>query len=116
MNDKIKQTLELYCQNELNDFCKSELFSAIEKAAKQRNYILKCEVGKAVDSRKNDETYLSVNVFDVNNKIVEIWDDGPLSISILLLSIDKKERVEFFSWADEDFIDSLNWILECLKN
>lgn len=113
MNDKIKQTLEYYCQNELNDFYNSEYFSEIKNLADAHNFVLERKVWKADNDNK---LYLIVRVLDGNNLIVEIWDDGSLVASTELVSVDKRERVKFFPWDDEDFVDSLNWIIKCLKN
>ena len=47
--------------------------------------------------------------------MIEIFDEGWLSIATLLVSVDKKCRYQFFSWKDEELIEDINWIITQLE-
>lgn len=114
--NNFNKTLDFYCQNELEDFIQSELFLTIEQMAKEHRLTVCYAFDKGKDKAKSNNTYLGIQICDENNQIVEIYDDGFLSISTELITIDKKERIKFFPWNDEDFIDSLKWVIGCLEN
>lgn len=59
--------------------------------------------------------YLSVSIYNQKDEIIEVYDEGVLVASTILVLVDKKEKIKFFSWTDEDFIDSLRWIIRTLK-
>lgn len=69
--------------------------------------------GKAKSNSQN--LYFYVNVFDKNNQIIEICDEVCFSIATTLISIDKKERIRFYSWKDEDFIEDLVLMINYLE-
>ena len=59
--------------------------------------------------------YLNICIHNPNKEIVEVFDEGMLCASTELVVIDKKERLRFFSWSDEDFVDSIHWIIRMLQ-
>lgn len=79
-------------------------------------YNLVCEYGKDINNKKSEDLYLSITILDNKNKIVEIFDEGFLTASTLLVWVDKKYRYKFFSWKDEEFIEDLNRLIKELEN
>lgn len=115
MNENLIKALSLYCNSEIANFENSELFIEMQNLVKELNYTLVCDYGKELDNKKSENLYLSITIYDSKNEIIEIFDDGFLVASTMLVLVDKKQRLKFFSWEDEDFIDSLNWIIRNLK-
>jgi len=78
-------------------------------------------VGEAKDEKKNEypkTIYLSFSVTDQQGKIVLVdsLDFEHLTDATRILEIDRKNRVTFFSWQDdEEFIESLEWITKELR-
>lgn len=58
---------------------------------------------------------MSLSIHDKNDELIEIFDEGFLTTSTMLIMIDKKERFKFFSWQDDEFIEDLNWIIKQLR-
>ena len=56
-----------------------------------------------------------MSIYNQKDEIIEVYDEGVLVASTILVLVDKKEKIKFFSWTDEDFIDSLRWIIRTLK-
>lgn len=79
-------------------------------------YNLVCEYGKDINNKKSEDLYLSITILDNKNKIVEIFDEGFLTASTLLVWVDKKYGYKFFSWKDEKFIEDLNQLIKELEN
>jgi len=116
VSDNLLKILSIYCENEVNDFKNNQLFIELNNLVYKLNFTLVCECKKGIDiNNKSKNIYLSISIYNQNKEIIEIFDDGYLSASTLLFSIDKKERIKFFNWNDEDFIDSLNWIIKNLS-
>ncbi len=116
MNENLLKVLSLYCNNEIENLKNSELYSKLQKLVNELNYILVCEYGKELNNKKSENLYLSITVFNDKNEIVEIFDDGFLTASTLLVLVDKKQRCKFLSWQDEEFIEDLNWLNKKLEN
>lgn len=113
--DNLYSILNFYCESEIKSFKKSDLFIELESIVKELNYILICEYGKECSNIKSENIYLSLTVYNKNNEIIEIFDEGCLSAATILILVDKRKRFEFFSWKDEDFIESIQWIINELK-
>lgn len=111
MLSRISETINYYCENEMKDFKDSSFYKKIEELVNLKELKLECSYGKALD--KN--LYLGISILDKNGELVEIFDDGFLTTSTMLIMVDKKDRFKFFSWQDEDFIEDLNWIIEKIK-
>ena len=113
MNNRIK-AVRYYCENEIKNFKESEMFCAIKSLAQLLGYNIECVYGSEKAAASNNQ-YLSVAVYDQRGRLVEN-PDGFLTTATMLVGIDKQERIKFFSWQEEEFIDELNWIINSLKN
>lgn len=116
MNENLLKVLSLYCNNEIENLKNSELYIKLKKLVDELNYILVCEYGKELSDKKSDNLYLSITIYNNKNEIIEIFDDGFLTASTLLVLVDKKQRCKFLSWQDEEFIEDLNWLNKKLEN
>ena len=116
MNENLLKVLSLYCNNELENLKNSELYIKLQKLVNELNYILVCEYGKELNNKKSENLYLSITVFNDKNEAVEIFDEGFLTASTLLVLVDNKYRYKFLSWKDEEFIEDLNWLIKELEN
>ena len=114
-NKNLIDTLDYYCTNELIIFKKSEIYKEILLLAKSKKYHINLEFGK-LEKHKKIKWYISLSVLDMDNQIVEIPDDGFLSYSTELVTIDYQNRVNFSSWIEDDFIETLKWIIFNLKS
>ncbi len=115
MNKNLTNILHTYCKNEILNFKNNEIYNVLLNLVTDLNLTLVCEYGQEKDNKKSQNLYFSVSIRNENNEIIEIFDDGYLTAATMLISVDRKERIKFFSWEDEDFIDSLNWIIESIK-
>lgn len=113
-NKNLTDTLDYYCTNELKIFKKSEIYKEILLLAKNKKYHINLEFGK-LEKLKKIKWYISLSVLDLDNQIVEIPDDGFLSYSTELVTMDNQNRVKFSSWTEDDFIETLKWIKMSLK-
>ena len=116
MNENLLKVLSLYCTNEIENLKNSELYIKLQKLVDELNYILVCEYGKELDNKKSENLYLSITIFNNKNEVIEIFDDGFLTVSTLLVLVDNKHRYKFLSWQDEEFIEDLNWLNKKLEN
>ena len=116
MNENLLKVLSLYCNNEIENLKNSELYIKLQKLVDELNYILVCEYGKELDNKKSENLYLSITIFNNKNEVIEIFDDGFLTVSTLLVWVDNKRRYKFLSWQDEEFIEDLNWLNKKLEN
>ena len=114
MIDNLIKAVSLYCDNEEKDFKNSEWYIKLQKLVDELNYKIVCDYAK-VAYKKTESIYLGVQIFNEKNENIEIFDEGYLSYSTILVLIDKKSRYKFFSWKDDDFIDSLNWFIKELE-
>ena len=116
MSENLLKVLSLYCNNELENLKNSEVYIKLQKLVNELNYILVCEYGKELNNKKSENLYLSITVFNDKNEAVEIFDEGFLTVSTLLVLVDNKYRYKFLSWKDEEFIEDLNWLIKELEN
>lgn len=68
-----------------------------------------------MEKLKKTEWYISLSVLDLDNQIVEISDDGFLCYSTELVTMDFHNKVNFSSWIENDFIETLKWIKTSLN-
>lgn len=113
MTDNLTKALFVYCNKEINNFKHDKLFIKLNTLVNKLHYNMHCEVGK--DKKKSSNIYLSVIIYNCENKMIEIYDDGFLLTSTLLISIDRKQRLRFYSWNDDEFIADLEWIIKNLE-
>ena len=116
MNENLLKALSLYCNNEIENLKNSELYIKLQKLVDDLNYILVCKYGKELDNKKSENLYLSITICNNKNEVIEIFDDGFLTVSTLLVWVDNKHRYKFLSWQDEEFIEDLNWLNKKLEN
>lgn len=114
MNQSLYNALSFYCANEIENFKSNEIFINLQNLVKELNYTLVCEYGKEYEAEESGNIYLSITVLDDKNEMIEIYDEGFLSASTLLVSVDKKHRYKFISWDDTEFIEDLNWLISQL--
>ncbi len=121
MNQSIKQCLDFYCEKQVEELKSSDYFAEISSLAKSLDYLPDVVVGEVMDAKKDKYpkiVYLSFSIVDQqkNAILVDFIDCEHLSDATRIIEIDRKRRVKFFSWQDdEDFIDSLKWIVKELK-
>jgi hypothetical protein len=115
------KSLEFYCKNEILSLKESNFLSRILLLSKSLDYDVDLSVGEALDVKESKYPkiiYLSVSVLDKEKNIVLVnpLDNEHLTDATRILEIDKRERVSFFTWQeDEDFIESLKWIAKELQ-
>ena len=121
MNINTVKSLEFYCKNEIRSLKESNFLSRILLLSKSLDYDVDLSVGEALDVKESKYPkiiYLSVSVLDKEKNIVlvNLLDNEHLTDATKILEIDKRERVSFFTWQeDEDFIESLEWIAKELQ-
>ena len=119
MNENLLKILSIYCNDETDNLKNNELFIKLQNLVKELNYILVCEYGKELGNKRSENLYLSISIYDSKNEMIEIFDEGFLTASTILVLVNKKYGFKFFSWQDEEFIEDLNWLisqLEIIKN
>ena len=116
MNENLHKALSLYCNTEIENLKKSESYIKLQNLVDELKYNLVCEYGKEIDNKKSKNLYLGITILNDKNEIIEIFDEGFLSVSTLLVWMDKKYRYKFLSWKDEEFIEDLNWLIKELEN
>ena len=115
MNNRVMNLINRYCEETISDFCLSSYYNRILEKTKELSYRLDVFFMKIDSKKKNvQHYYLDVSVYNSDGKYIEVWDDGVLFAETCIVSIDKRDRCKFFDWCDEDFIDSLNWIIDNL--
>lgn len=114
MNKKINDIMVLYCEKEMTDFKASSIYGKLNTLIKNFNLLIECEYGNE-KTKKCGNIYMSITIFDEKNNMIEIYDEGFLTTSTILISRDKKDRYKFYSWKDDEFIDDINWIIEQIK-
>lgn len=115
MRKNVLDLLTMYCNAELADFKCHQLYTELQAMVDKLGYHLKSECGKGSAKNYSRYVYLSISVYNQDNDLIEIYDEGYLSAATELIEIDKKERIRFLSWNDEDFVDSIHWIIRMLQ-
>lgn len=117
MRKSIEEALNLYGEREVNSFRQSPIFFKLNDLANQLGFL----VEYSFEYGKNDSKriYLWFDIVDQDGNFVtsdEYDEYSNLGFSTLIIEIDKKGRVKFYSWEDdEDFIDVVNWAIVELK-
>lgn len=115
MKENVFDLLDTFCNNEMADFMDHKLYYMLQSMTNELGYRLICKYGYGKEKRDSRNVYLSISVNDHNNVPIQIYDEGDLSASTELIKIDKRERVSFFAWNDEDFVDSIHWMIRMLR-
>ena len=115
MNENLLKILHIYCNDEINNLKENALFTELQSLVNELNYTLICDYGRATDNKKSENLYLGITIYNNNNEIIEIYDEGFLSVSTMLVEVDKKHRFNFLSWQDKEFVEDLNWLINQLK-
>ncbi len=115
MNNNLCSLINAYCEAERSDFESHELYIELYDIASEMNYTIKCEYGKGATKDVSRNLYLCISIYDHDNQCIEIYDDGFLSASTELVLIDRKGRIRFCTWDDEDFLDSIHWMIRKLQ-
>lgn len=117
MKKNVEQAINFYCENERNAFLSSFDCLALSDCAERLGFSVTCNYGYANEDRKN--IYLYFSVIDQNGNFVtsdEYNEYTDLDYCTRIVEIDKKERIKFYSWdEDDDFIESVHWALSQLN-
>ncbi len=120
MNENLLKVLSLYCNYEIENLKNSDLYIKLQNLVEAINYKIIYKCYKVYDNKEIEKIYLNLTIYDDKNEMIEIFDEGFLIDSTLLVLGDRKLRYKFFSWKDDDeFIDGLNWFikeLDSIKN
>ena len=109
-----KQTYEILKINyELKKLSKNKQFVEIENLAKQLGFSINCYCDFSPENSR--QLYLGFSVLNKKGEIIEVEEKNYLCPSTLILEIDRKNRIKFYSSDNEDFLDSLNWVIKELK-
>lgn len=114
MKKNVLDLLDVYCNSEIAEFKSHQLYAKLCNMVKGLGYDLECGYGRSLNDRDRN-VYLYICIHNQNMEIVEVFDEGELCASTKLIVIDKKDRIRFFSWADEDFVDSIHWMIRLLQ-
>ncbi|WP_143228542.1 hypothetical protein [Acholeplasma oculi] len=100
----------------MNRLKQNDLYVSLSKKVETLGFKLFCDFGKEKDSTKSNNLYISISILNKKNELIEIWDEGFLTIATILVFIDRKERIKFFSWKDKEFLEDIYWIINQLDN
>ena len=110
----ITEILELHINYEIDKLKDNEQFQEIQKLSKDLGFVVDyyCEFSP----ENKSQLLLGFVVLDEKGEIVEVEEKSYLCPSTPVLEIDRKCRFKFYNTFDEDFLDSINWVLVELKN
>ena len=104
-----------YQEEQINDFLNSSLAKELFDLVKS-NTSFKIQIGKGPIFEKKYKYYcLSISLTDLDDNIIDVFDDGYLTAYVELVSI-RKDKVKFSKWDDIDFIDDIKRIIQYLKS
>lgn len=114
----MEQVLQFYISYETEAFYKSPVCAELFALAERLGYHVECSSGYE-DGRRKKHIYMGFAVIDDHGEGAtagEYDEYVHLTGATLIIEIDRKERVKFYSWEeDDDFIDSINWAARELK-
>ena len=120
MHSNITQAINYYCTNEMEALKKSNYYSEISSLSNILGFSVHLLFDNRIMSNKYPQTfYLGISVADKQGEtvIVDTLDYEHLSYATDIAKIDRKGRIHFRSWIeDEDFIETIEWIIVELKN
>lgn len=118
----IEKTINSYCIDEEKNFKESKYFLEIISLTHVLGFSAKVSCGENTVSNKHlfpKIVYLEISIVDETGKtvIVNELDNEHLSYATSIVEIDKKKRIILKSWEDdEDFIETLAWIIKELND
>lgn len=116
MNPLVEKALFYYGDLIRDDFKKSDIYQTLERLANKAGFMISIETGYTLDEFKlNKSIVLSVNVVDETLNEVASLDEGTLNAYMIIVFRKRKDQLLFFDWTDDDFIESINMIIEDLK-
>lgn len=113
VNKKTTKIIEFIKNYEITNLQENELYKKIEDMASKLGFYVECYCDFSPENNK--QLLLGFSVFKEEQEIVEVEEKSYLCPSTPVLEIDKKGRFKFFDTFDEDFLDSINWVIEELK-
>ena len=113
LDKNIKEILELHINYEIDKLKSNEQFQKIQQLATNLGFLVDyyCEFSP----ENKSQLLLGLSVLDEKGEIVEVEEKSYLCPSTPVLEIDRKCRFKFFDTFDDDFLDSLQWVIEELK-
>lgn len=110
----IIEILKLHINHAIDKLKGNEQFQEIQKLAKELGFAVNyyCEFSP----EKKYQLLLGFSVLNEKGEVVEVEEKDYLCPSTPVLEIDKKGRFKFFNTFDDDFLDSINWVIENLRN
>ena len=113
LGKNIKEVLDLHINYEIDKLKSNELFQKIQQLATNLGFLVDyyCEFSP----ENKSQLLLGLSVLDEKGEIVEVEEKSYLCPSTPVLEIDRKCRFKFFDTFDDDFLDSLQWVIEELK-
>lgn len=113
LGKNIKEVLDLHINYEIDKLKSNELFQKIQQLATNLGFLVDyyCEFSP----ENKSQLLLGLSVLDEKGEILEVEEKSYLCPSTPVLEIDRKCRFKFFDTFDDDFLDSLQWVIEELK-
>lgn len=121
MHENILNTILFYCTNELKSFRESDFFKEISTLVDILEFSIETSFDRGIDEKENKYPqiiYLDISIVNKQGEIVlvDTLDYEHLSYATKIVSVDKKDRIQFFSWEeDADFIETIDWIKKELQ-
>jgi hypothetical protein len=115
MNSNLEEIINLYFEKEVTSFQNNSIFLALQELVNNSKYILKCEKF-CQEVKKTKYIYFSVLILNEKNEWIETDEGDVISAITLLIIRDKKNRYQFFSLDNDDFIDSLAYMIKDLNS
>ena len=102
----------LYLQEQISLLKKSSLYFQLLSRLSRCHYSLQLNSGEIKDKR-SIEYFVNISILNENGDIVEIFDEGFLCAYNAIVIIHGK-NIKYSKWDDKDFLESLQWIINCL--
>ena len=116
MNKILEETLDFYKMKEMDSFKNSLIISELNELAGSLSLSVNCFIGTPEKDLRH--IYLACSVVDQNGNAVPADEENDfcdIGYSICIIEKDKKERIKFFSWEDVDFLESVQWAINQLR-
>ena len=110
----LDETLNYFANQMIDDFKKSDIYKKLCDEAAKLNCKIKVDCGKSVNL-KDHNIYFEVVFCDEHDKPIEIHDEGEMSASISIITVDKKNRYYFSHWNQDDFVKDISWLINKIK-
>lgn len=111
IDSMVNDTLNTYCAYEVKLLQCSPLFLQIKNLAANCGFSVDCSYGANQFEKRSSGLFLSIEILDSKNHVVNLTNEGGLSIYTMLVWIKNDGWVKFFQWQnDKEFIDDMQWI------